>query len=157
MMKLYRAIVVSNADSKKTGKVTLDIKGLSGATSVAATVLGSTAFGLSNGIGVSSVLRPGTWVMVILEGDDPNRPVVIGTITTPGDMGDNTVGQYPACQSIKTESGHTITLDGAGGNDIEIKHTSGAVIQFSGPNILIDAQAGGGNVTIKGVRIDLNP
>lgn len=46
-----------------------------------AEVSGGTGFGLVSGKGLTSVLKKGTWVWVILEDNDPNKPVVIGTIT----------------------------------------------------------------------------
>lgn len=45
-----------------------------------ANVMGGTEFGLVSGIGVSSVLKQGTWVYVILENDDPNKPIVVGVV-----------------------------------------------------------------------------
>ena len=46
-----------------------------------AEVMGGTDLGLIGGIGLSSVLLLGTWVWVILENNDPNKPIVIGTIS----------------------------------------------------------------------------
>ena len=45
-----------------------------------AEVMGGTDLGLIGGKGLSSVLQKGTWVWVILENNDPNKPVIIGTI-----------------------------------------------------------------------------
>jgi hypothetical protein len=154
----YRAVVTNNQDPEKMGRCQLKIIGIhdEGGGSSWAERMGSTDFGLNNGVGISSALQVGTWVWCFLDHDNPNTPVIIGTIIDSGDFGDAAAANYATCQMIKTSSGHTIILDGAGGNDIEIKHSSGSVLRFSGPNILIDAEAGGGNVTIKGVKIDLN-
>lgn len=104
---LYRAVVEDNNNSEKNGKVRVRIFGIhteknenSGEefefvkTSELpwAEVMGGTNFGLVSGIGTSSILRQGTWVWVILENDDPNKPIIIGTI--PGKNSVSSVGKY---------------------------------------------------------------
>lgn len=94
-MKLYRAVVENNNDEElKLGRVKVRIHGLhtknneneGSFNSISkedlpwAQVMGGNSFGLVSGIGVSSVLRQGTWVWVMLEEDNPNKPIVIGTI-----------------------------------------------------------------------------
>lgn len=91
-MQLYRGVVENNNSPEKDGKVKVRIYGLHGDTGSDfestsadslpwAEVMGGTAFGLVSGVGISSILRQGTWVWCFLDGDDPNKPVVIGTIT----------------------------------------------------------------------------
>jgi len=99
-MRMYRGVVEDNNDPLKTGRVRVRVFGMhtqdNEKTStpkngnfgiitsndlVWAEVLGSTAFGLVSGIGVSTVLLQGTWVWVIHENDNPNKPIVIGTIS----------------------------------------------------------------------------
>ena len=92
---LYRAVVEDNTDPKKLGRVKVRIHGLHteknekagakfefiGTSHLPwAEVMGGTGLGLVGGVGLSSVLRQGTWVWVALENDDPNKPLVLGTI-----------------------------------------------------------------------------
>jgi len=94
-MKLYRAVVEDNLDPLENSRVkvrifgmhtqmnehssepfsTVDVKDLPWSE-----VIGDTNFGLINGVGVSSVLRQGTWVWVVLDHDNPNNPVVVGVV-----------------------------------------------------------------------------
>lgn len=95
-MILHRAVVEDNNDPEKLNRVRVRIHGVhtnlneNSAVPFAfvktsdlpwAEVMGSTAFGLVGGVGVSSTLRQGTWVWVLLEMEDHNKPVIIGTIT----------------------------------------------------------------------------
>jgi len=99
-MEMYRGVVEDNNDPLKTGRVRIRIFGLHTQDNentsspkngqfgiiksndlVWAEVLGPTAFGLVSGIGISSVLLQGTWVWVTLEQDNPNKPIVLGTIS----------------------------------------------------------------------------
>ena len=91
-MKLYRAIVENNLDPEMLAKVQVritgihsdsqerDFEGSSTADLPWAEVIGGTDFGLINGVGTSSVLQVGTLVWLLLEDDDPNRPIIIGVI-----------------------------------------------------------------------------
>jgi hypothetical protein len=45
-----------------------------------ANVLAPTMFGMSTGIGISYTPVQGTWVLVIFENDDLQKPIVIGTL-----------------------------------------------------------------------------
>jgi len=93
--KLYRAVVEDNLDPLKIGRVRVRIHGIHTEKNENAgekfewvqtdqlpwaSVMGGTDFGLVAGVGLSSVLRNGTWVWVILENDDINVPIVFGTI-----------------------------------------------------------------------------
>lgn len=106
-MKLYRGVVESNNDPDKLQRVQVRVFGLhteknenstdtfntiKSADLPWAEVMGGTAFGLISGVGLSSVLRQGTWVWVILHNDNPNKPVVIGTII--GNNVDDPSGKY---------------------------------------------------------------
>jgi hypothetical protein len=93
-MMLYRAVVENNVHPDHNRKVQVRIYGFHTANNEnsedfenAATadlpwaeVLGSADTGLISGIGVSSVLKQGTWVWVSIMGDIPATVVVIGTI-----------------------------------------------------------------------------
>lgn len=93
-MNLYRGVVEDNNDPEKIGRVKVRIYSLHtennensdgfeqvGTENIPwAEVLGSTSFGLVGGVGTTSILKQGTWVWVILENEDPNKPIVIGVI-----------------------------------------------------------------------------
>lgn len=93
---IHRAIIENNNNDDKNGKVQVRIFGLhtknnekvtdefnSIATSDLpwAEVMGSTDNGLISGIGLTHILRNGTMVWVILDNNDPNFPIVIGTVS----------------------------------------------------------------------------
>lgn len=94
-MKLYRAVIENNVDEEKLGRVRVRIYGLhtpnnensSEFSSISsehlpwAEIMGGSELGLVGGVGLSSVLPQGTWVWVLLEEDNPNKPIVMGTIT----------------------------------------------------------------------------
>lgn len=91
-MELYRGVVENNLDELKLARVQVRIAGIhpqsnsrdfEGSTTTDlpwAEVIGSTEFGLTQGIGISSVLQVGTLVWLILEDEDPNRPIIIGVV-----------------------------------------------------------------------------
>ena len=133
-MRLYRAVVEDNNDPEKIGRVKVRIHGLHTAANATAglefgfidsdalpwaEVMGSTGFGLVSGVGLSSVLRNGTWVWVMLENDNPNKPVVMGVLigknsaaAGTGGFGDPD-GVYPKTSALPdptaTVSGSTVT------------------------------------------------
>lgn len=91
----FRGVVEDNKDPEKLGRVRVRIVGIhteknenSGEPFAFtptsnlpwAEVMGGTGFGLVGGVGLTSVLRQGTWVWVFLENGDPNKPIVIGTV-----------------------------------------------------------------------------
>lgn len=190
-MKLFRAVVEDNNDPKKIGRVRVRVFGLHTENNENSTeefnniktsdlpwaeIMGGTAFGLISGVGVSSVLRKGTWVWVIMYNDNPNKPVVIGTIigenTTPNvyadgvgftdpdavypksdrlnrsDMHPNLDSKYLDLSVLETASGHLIELDDTvGAENIKVTHKTGSYIN-------IDFE---GNMTIFSIKdIDLN-
>lgn len=85
---LHRAVVEDNNDPLKVGRVRVRIHAIhtENKTDIKtselpwAEVIGSNDFGLVGGVGTSSILRQGTWVWVILELGDVNKPIVVGTI-----------------------------------------------------------------------------
>jgi hypothetical protein len=94
-MKLYRGVVEDNADPKLLSRVKVRIFGIHTEVNENAEeefafvktldlpwseTIGNTGFGLVGGVGLSSVLRQGTWVWVVLENDDVNKPLIIGTV-----------------------------------------------------------------------------
>jgi len=95
-MKFYRSVVEDNNNPLKPGAVKVRIFGIHTKNNENSTetfnivktadlpwaeVMGSTSFGLVAGVGISSVLKKGTWVWVILNDDNPNFPIVVGTIS----------------------------------------------------------------------------
>lgn len=94
MFILYRGVVEDNQHPNKNGMVKVRIFGIhtennensgnfesiSTAQLPWAEVSGGTDFGLVSGIGVSSILKKGTLVWVVLENDNPNKPHVMGVI-----------------------------------------------------------------------------
>lgn len=187
-MKLYRAVVEDNNDPNKLGRVRVRIFGIHTVKNENsdelfnfiktsdlpwAEIMGGNAFGLISGVGVSSVLRNGTWVWVVLYEDNPNAPVVIGTIIgknvndpagqySNGDGFCDPNGTYPkndrlnrtdmhptldnkylTLATLETEAGHLIELDDTVGDE-RIK-----VTHKSGSYVLIDKD-GNMNVNVVG-------
>jgi uncharacterized protein involved in type VI secretion and phage assembly len=183
-MKLHRAVVEDNNDPEKIGRVKVRIYGMhteknenSGEFSSISTsdlpwaeVMGGNQFGLISGVGTSSVLRKGTWVWIVLEDENPNKPVVIGTLigkndgktdyasgdgfcdpdkvypkddrANRSDMNPLLDSKYQTLATLETESGHIIELDDTP-NDERIK-----VTHKTGSYIFIDKD---GNMFINGV------
>ena len=173
-MKIYRGVVEDNKDPEKMGRVRVRIMGLHTDSSDSQTqnlcwceVMGSTAFGLIGGIGVSSILHQGTWVYLFLEDDNPNKAIVVGTVigkveASQGNGFKDPEGKFPKAdrvgrsdvnslidskyttnQVIETESGHIIELDDSPGDErIHIHHKTGT-------DFLIDKD---GNIKVLGVK-----
>ena len=100
-MKLYRAVIEDNKDIGEIARVRVRIIGIHTENNENGTddfnfiptsqlplaeIVGGLSFALIGGVGTSSIPRNGTWVWVVLEDDNPNKPVVIGTC-----IGNNTV------------------------------------------------------------------
>lgn len=172
----YRGKVENNIDPQKNGKVQVRIFGIHDNsipvdTLPWAEVSGGTDFGLVQGVGVSSILRNGTFVWLFLLNEDPDHPVIFGVVKGAGDISQISKGSYTNIASIVTDSGHIIELNDSGGSEkIEIKHKSGSkiVIQPDG-SILIQSVnnmvhnvsgnydiTAGGNFKVQASRIDLN-
>lgn len=161
-LALFRGVVEDNNDPLKIGRVRVRIHGIhsdknekSGAkfefikTSELpwAEVMGDTGFGLVGGIGLSSVLHQGTWVWIMLENNDPSKPVVCGTVhgvNSSSAVGKAASGQgffdpsgqfppvpnssrtdmhkllddaYTSMQVIETQSGHRVEIQDTGGKE----------------------------------------
>ena len=178
-MKLYRAVVEDNNDPEKYGRVRVRIIGIHpettsgsfGAVTASdlpwAEVMGDTSFGLVSGVGTSSVLRKGTWVWVVLNDDNPNKPIVIGVLIAKqsgkksgafsdpdgkypkagresrSDMHPLLDSKYQTLAVLETESGHTIELDDTPGDErVKVTHKSGS-------SILIGSD---GTITVTGTK-----
>lgn len=146
---LYKGIIVDNQDPDGYFRVLVNVLGINrDATDsvIWAEVIGSTEFGLENEIGISSVLRVGTWVWIMFEDEDSKtfqKPVVIGVLRGDGDKHPTLKSEYTTSQVIKTQCGHTITISDTDGKQrIHIYHTKGT-------EILIDND---GNIIIHGVK-----
>ena len=147
---LYQGSVIDNQDPQKMGRVKVYVKGvhLDETTLPWAEVMGSTAFGLSHGTGVSSVLQKGTEVWVVFKDAECMFPVVVGVCTGVDDDGktdihDSLNSEYGNMQTITTPSGHMVQFaDTAGDERIIITHKSGS-------SITIDHE---GNFIFKGVK-----
>lgn len=171
-MKFYRGVVENNEDPEMYGRVQVRIFGIhpaqnSGFETVEtdhlpwAEVIGGTDFGLISGVGVSSVLHKGTWVWVVLEEDDPGRPIVLGvlhgvanTLSTSNyrdpdgvypksdrvgrsDYHPNMDEKYTKLQVIETECGHRVELDDSDSDQrILIYHTSGTQILIDNTGVI---------------------
>jgi len=114
-MKLYKAVVEDNKDPLESSRVRVRVFGvhteknehsgvpfnfISSTDLPWSEVVGGTSFGLVGGIGISNILQQGTWVWVFFENDNPNKPVVIGTV----------------CGQNKTRTAYT---GGEGFNDVD--------------------------------------
>lgn len=117
-MNFYRAVVEDNNDPEKIGRLKVRIFGLHTANNENsneefnyistndlpwAEVMGGTAFGLNGGIGTSSILNNGTWVWVFLHDNNPNKPVIFGTII--GAHTQDPTGVYDAGKGFCDPSG----------------------------------------------------
>lgn len=139
----YRAIVTDNQDPGKMGRCQLRIIGIHDegqGGNVWAERMGSTDFGLNNGVGLSSALQIGTWVWCFLDHDNPNKPVIVGTIIDAGDFHGSASAQYGKMQTICTASGHLIEIGDSGGDSrIQITHSAGTKITIDNAGkIVID-------------------
>lgn len=134
---MYKGIVEDNQDPDKYGRVKVRIFGVHSedATNIPTTalpwaeVVSSTVFSLNEKIGITSIIRIGTWVWVDFLGGDVDMPVVTGVVTGKGDMPED---NYSETQIISTSSGHKIELsDVEDDTHIIIKHRSGTTIKLS--------------------------
>ncbi len=89
-LKFYRGIVVDNNDPEKYGRVRVKLFGLNNHEAIDnlpwAEVMQPCGFGLISGVGLSAVLKQGTWVYVIFEDNNPERQIVIGVSTGINEM-----------------------------------------------------------------------
>lgn len=84
-LKFYRGIVVDNNDPEKYGRVRVKLFGLNNNEAIDnlpwAEVMQPAGLGLISGVGLSAVLKQGTWVYVIFEDNNPEKQIVIGVST----------------------------------------------------------------------------
>lgn len=190
-MKLYRGLVEDNNSPLKDGRVKVRIYGLHGGTGSEfeststdslpwAEVMGGTSFGLISGVGLTNVLRQGTLVWCFLDNDDPNKPIIIGTISgtnsgtqESGNFSDPS-GTYPIT-SRKNFAGddqtevsrldrpdthpvadegypNTTVLETHSGHVVVLSDSEIKVVHNSGSSIIIDS---GGTINLKSVN-DVN-
>lgn len=91
-MTIYRGIIEDNNHPEKNGMCRVRIFGIhpnsddefnkiDTSSLPWAEVMGTVENGLNSGIGLSKLPRQGTMVYVILDHNDPNKPIIIGTAT----------------------------------------------------------------------------
>lgn len=148
-MQLYRGVIEDNNHPDKNGKVKVRIFGIhtennennaetfeniSTAQLPWAEVMGSNESGLISGVGISSVLKQGTWVWVILDNNDTNKPIVLGVVK--GTQTNKTY--YSSGEGFNDPSGVFPLNDRIGENDLnelsrgQIKNT---VISYKNNNL----------------------
>lgn len=83
--KIYRGVVVDNKDPEKYGRVRVKLFGLNENEAIDnlpwAEVVQPNGFGLIGGVGLSAVLKQGTWVFVVFEEDNEQKQIVLGVAT----------------------------------------------------------------------------
>jgi len=117
-LKLYRGFIENNISPKKDGRVQVRIVGIHDPDKSKvktkhlpwAEILQPLQFGFSSGIGFNSVPNIGTWVFVFLDHDNPNKPIVIGSIsgkaTTPSNSSlgfNDPTGKFPLVDRLNEE------------------------------------------------------
>lgn len=158
---IHRGVVEAN---KKNGRVQVRVYGVhSQDTSLIPTkalpwaeVQGSTSFGLLDGVGVSSVLRIGTWVYVMFEGGDVDRPIVTGVVIGDDDIDSTVQDNYLDVQTLTTTSGHIIEISDVDGDErITVTHKSGSKVNIeTDGKMQIDAVS---DITISSTsKVDVN-
>lgn len=164
-MKFYRGVVVDNNDPLGAKRVRVRIYGIhdENATNnsndrlVWAEVMGTTDFGLVGGVGVSSILRCGTGVYVVFDGEDPNKPIVMGTycgiVQGGGGVFGDPTGTYPIKERKNFESEDNDPVSRVGRSDLHplidedpesyiLETPSGHVLILSSNNIVISHKSG---------------
>ena len=132
----YRGTVEDNNDPGQFGRVKVRVHGIHDEGSEVSTgelpwaeVAGGTDFGLSNGIGVTSILRIGTMVWCFFNNDDYNYPIIFAVVKGSSDINSVAKGSYTNIATIKSPGGHIIELNDSSPK-IEIKHSSGSKLIF---------------------------
>ena len=182
---MYRGVVEDNKDPQKSGRVRVRIQGIHTENNENssekfsyiktsdlpwAEVMGGTEFGLIGGVGLTSILRQGTWVWVFLDAGNSNKPVVMGVINGGNkekwlyssgkgfcdpdgqfpvddyigsyDTNKKVQSKYPYNAVLETESGHIIEIDDSSGDErIKIHHKTGTQITLDAQgNLVIDVE-----------------
>lgn len=127
---LYRGVVEDNNSPTKDGRVKVRVFGIHTDDIVTdnlpwAEVMQGIDF-IGSGLGKNTMIEIGTWVFCMLDHDNKEMPIVIGSISAHNDI--NTKSN-PLNQVTETVSGHLIEIDDNSGNErIHIKHKSGTYI-----------------------------
>lgn len=131
---IYRGKVISNDSPTNDGRVKVRIFEIHGLDETipdnslpwAEVMQGIDFIGFYNnkpGIGRNTIIEVGTWVFCVLDHNNPNMPIVIGTVAAENEI--NNLSN-PKNQVLETVSGHLIEIDDNSGNErIHIKHKSG--------------------------------
>jgi uncharacterized protein involved in type VI secretion and phage assembly len=129
----YRGIVTDNRDDKNLGRIRARVPEVLGNVQSGWALPASPFAG--DGIGLFAVPPLGSGVWVEFEAGDVSRPVWSGCWWGEGQLPD---GATPAIRTLKTSSGHTITLDDTEGSErLEIKDKHGAKIVMDASGIEI--------------------
>lgn len=149
-----QAVVVSNDDPKKLGRVQVRMNWQEGGMQTSwirvLTPDAGTSDKVSANRGFVFIPEKGDQVMVAFRYDDPNRPFVLGSLFhgksgTGGGSGNKT-------KSLTTRSGSTVTLDDETGS-VTIADPTGSTVILNGDNtIIIDAKD---KITIHSKEIEI--
>ena len=149
-----QAVVVSNNDPKKLGRVQVRMNWQEGGMQTSwirvLTPDAGTSDKVSANRGFVFIPEKGDQVMVAFRYDDPNRPFVLGSLFhgksgTGGGSGNKT-------KSLTTRSGSTVTLDDETGS-VTIADPTGSTVILNGDNtIIIDAKD---KITIHSKEIEI--
>lgn len=138
----YRGIVTANDSPTKDGRVQVRIFELHGTDTSAVKdidlpwaevmqgidYIGYHPSSKKAGMGKNTIIELGTWVFVMLDHNNPNYPIVIGTIASNNEIHELS---NPLNQITETVSGHIIEIDDNSGNErIHIHHMSGTDIEI---------------------------
>lgn len=149
-----QAVVVSNEDPKKLGRVQVRMNWQSGSMQTSwirvLTPDAGTSDKVASNRGFVFIPEKGDQVMVAFRYNDPNRPFVLGSLFhgksgTGGGSGNKT-------KSLTTRSGSTVTLDDETGS-VTIADPTGSTVILNGDNtIIIDAKD---KITIHSKEIEI--
>lgn len=149
-----QAVVVSNEDPKKLGRVQVKMNWQTGPMQTSwirvLTPDAGTSDKVATNRGFVFIPEKGDQVMVAFRYDDPNRPFVLGSLFH--GMSGTGGGSSNKTKSLTTRSGCTITLDDEKGS-VTIADPTGSTIILNGDNtITIDAK---GKITIHSKELEI--
>lgn len=183
----YRAIVTSNEDPEKRGRLKVNVPSLFGETEIG-WAMPCIPYGGAEGLGYYMIPEPDDGVWVEFEAGRLSYPIWSGTWWAQDEAPKGAEDEDPAPDRkiIKTKSGHLIQLDDSSGSESitiidkdgnKVKMDSSAIeinadtrdITVTGNNVTVEATTqldlksatinieGSGTVTITGATVDLNP